>query len=88
MGFAIALSGCAAPSETTTFAASFVTPGVTLASAQGCATLQVKYGLAVCKDDVALVQSAGAREVPALDIERPQEIVGHEAHHAVLDGAS
>jgi hypothetical protein len=44
--------------------------------------------LALCKDDVGAVQSAVAREVPTLETEHPQEIVGHEAHYLVLDGAS
>lgn len=86
IGFALALSGCAAAPETTIVTSSSFVP--TLASSHGCAPLRLAGGLAVCKDDVAAVQAAGAREVPALEIEHPQEIVGHEAHHAVLDGAS
>jgi uncharacterized lipoprotein YajG len=86
MGFALALAGCAVPPETTIVTSSSFAP--TLASAHGCATWRTSGGVAVCKDDVAAVQSAGAREVPALDAEHPQEIVGTEAHHLVLDGAS
>lgn len=92
IGFAIALSSCAAPAPEVSIATTsgFVVPtqGATLAAGRDCATWQVSGGLAVCKDDVAAVQAAGARAVPALAVEHPAEIVGTEAHHAVLDGAS
>lgn len=101
IGLALALGGCALPPAASIAASTLadgfllvgtgktsMDHGLSFASGQDCAMWRVLDGVAVCKDDVAAVQSAGAREVPALDAEHPQEIVGPEAHHIVLDGAS
>jgi hypothetical protein len=95
IGVAIALGGCAvqpqasiAASASTDAMVLVSAPMVTTASGNDCATWRVQDGLMACKDDVAAVQSAGAREVPALEPEQPPQVVGPEAHHLVLDGVS
>lgn len=101
VGAVIALGGCALPPAASIAASTLVDGallvgtgktsmdhGLSYASGRDCAMWRVLDGVAVCKDNVAAVQSAVARDVPALVPEHPAEIVGHEAPFTPLDGES
>lgn len=98
VGLGLVLTGCGIPPAVTV--AGYVADGVllagtgrtstdhglSLATGRDCAVWRMLDGREICTHAPGTMQAADALEVPALDGDRPAELIGEEHHEEVLDG--
>jgi hypothetical protein len=85
MAGCLAMAGCAASPVAQ---AADESPRPVAANGYDCLAWRNFEGIDICRHADAVIQAADAIEVPALAVEHPQEVVGEERPHLVLDGAS
>lgn len=88
MGAGLAMAGCGTPAALTGQGGATSVAYDGLAPAAQCQVWRAFNGVEICRGQAVVIQAADAAEVPALLHDRSPQVVGEEAHDAVLDGAS